>query len=84
MSVTNEELIRLRDAGKITFNKQVHLIVTELLERREDQRDLVHSEEFVVMFLGYLCGDIPELHAVECPKFLETWQKFKQEMGKTA
>lgn len=44
--------------------------------------DLVHSEEFVVMFLGYLCADIPELHTLECVKVLESWERFKREMGK--
>lgn len=81
MSVTNEELIRLRDAGKITFNKQVHLIVDELLQRRAAPEQW-HSDPFVVMFLGYLTAELPELHTLECPRLLEAWDKFKAEMGK--
>jgi hypothetical protein len=34
MGVTNQELIRLRNAGRITFDKQVSEIVTELLDYR--------------------------------------------------
>jgi len=44
--------------------------------------DGCHSEEFVVMFLGYLCAALPELHQFECPKILEAWEQFKTEMGK--
>jgi hypothetical protein len=51
-------------------------------KRTEPPADLVHSEEFVVMFLGFLCADLPELHALECPKVLESWERFKKEMGK--
>lgn len=42
----------------------------------------VHSEEFVTMFLGYLAGDTPELHTIRPPRLLESWEKFKREMGK--
>jgi hypothetical protein len=78
MSVTNEELIRLRNAGKITFDKQVYLIVDELLEFRASW----HSDPFVVMFLGYLTAKLPELHQTNPPQLLEAWDEFKIEMGK--
>lgn len=42
----------------------------------------MHSEEFVVMFLGFVCADLPELRTLECPKMLESWERFKTEMGK--
>lgn len=42
----------------------------------------MHSEEFVVMFLGFACADLPELHTLECPKMLESWERFKVTMGK--
>lgn len=41
-----------------------------------------HSEEFVVMFLGYLTAEIPELHRTPPPQLLVTWDKFKAAMGK--
>lgn len=47
-------------------------------------KDLVHSEESVVMFLGYLTATLPELHAIEAPRMLDAWQSFKREMGKDA
>jgi hypothetical protein len=40
-----------------------------------------HSDEFVVMFLGYLVAQTPELHQIESPRILETWYKFKREMS---
>jgi hypothetical protein len=54
------------------------------MTREELIRELqnAHSEEFVVMGLGYITAKVPELHAVECPKILEAWQAYKQEMGK--
>jgi hypothetical protein len=45
--------------------------------------DLIHSEEFVLMFLGYVCADLPELSFVEIPKMQASWEKFKAQMGKT-
>jgi hypothetical protein len=43
----------------------------------------VHSESFVVMFLGFLVADTPELHGdFEIPRLLSSWEKFKKEMGK--
>ncbi len=44
--------------------------------------DRVHSECFVVMFLGFLTADTPELHRISPPRLLASWEKFKQEMGK--
>ncbi len=44
--------------------------------------DLVHSEKFVIMFLGFVCGDLEELHQLECPKILESWNRFKVMMEK--
>lgn len=38
MSVTDQELIRLRNAGQITFDKQVSIIVDELLGYRQRER----------------------------------------------
>jgi hypothetical protein len=29
-----------------------------------------------IMFLGWLCGELPELHQVECPRLLAAWDKF--------
>ena len=47
-----------------------------------DKWQIAHSEEFVVMFLGFVCADLPELHALQCPKVLESWERFKEIMGK--
>lgn len=44
--------------------------------------DLVHSEEFVVMALGYISANLPELRKVEPPRLLRAWESFKREMGK--
>lgn len=41
-----------------------------------------HSEEFVTMFLGYLCGALPELHHIDCPRVLEVWNAYKKDFGK--
>jgi len=54
----------------------------ELMAELETFTKTAHSEEFVVMFLGFLCADTPELHQIECPRLLESWEKFKREMGK--
>jgi hypothetical protein len=40
-----------------------------------------YSEDFVVMFLGFVCADLPELHTLECPKMLESWERFKAVMN---
>lgn len=41
-----------------------------------------HSEEFVLMFLGYLAGKVPQLRTVACDHLLKSWEDFKTEMGK--
>jgi hypothetical protein len=41
-----------------------------------------HSEEFVIMGLGYILATLPELHSVECTKILEAWLAYKREFGK--
>jgi hypothetical protein len=42
-----------------------------------------HSEEFVLMFLGFLVADTPELQGqFELPRLPASWEKFKREMGK--
>lgn len=52
-------------------------------ERLIDELKNAHSEEFVVMFLGFLVADTPELQGqFEIPKLLVSWEKFKTEMGK--
>jgi hypothetical protein len=61
------------------------LINTRLQGMRRDEliaalRD-AHSEEFVVMFLGFLMARIPELIAVDQDRLLLTWAAFKAEMG---
>lgn len=53
-----------------------------LVDEIDRLSDRAHSEEFVVMFLGFLNGDTPELHAIESPRLLDSWDKFKREMGK--
>lgn len=42
----------------------------------------VHSEEFVIMFLGYMCAQLPDLKTLQIPKVLDAWERFKREMGK--
>lgn len=41
----------------------------EAMGRREDQ---VHE------FIGWLSGDIPELHSVEVPRLADSWQRYKR------
>lgn len=41
-----------------------------------------HSEQFVVMGLGYISAKIPELGLVEAPRILEAWDALKAEMKK--
>jgi hypothetical protein len=41
----------------------------------------VYSLSDVVMFLGWVCVEIPELHTLECPKLLEAWYKWCAQMG---
>jgi hypothetical protein len=38
MSVTDQELIRLRNVGKIEWDRMVSEIITELLERRHTEQ----------------------------------------------
>jgi hypothetical protein len=45
--------------------------------------DLKHSEEFVIMFCGYLTAELITLHAIEgTPDILDAWYRFKEMMGK--
>lgn len=44
--------------------------------------DLVHSDAFVQMFLGFLAGRIPELQQYPPERLLGLWELFKTEMGK--
>lgn len=74
-------MIKRSDGSRITYDMLVE-INRKLMEEIKNKRDLIHSEQFVVMFMGYLTADIPELHVVEPPKILESWDKFKLEMGK--
>ncbi len=41
----------------------------------------IYSLSDVVMFLGWVCAEIPELHNLECPKLLEAWRKWCAQMG---
>ena len=43
-----------------------------------------YSESQVRMFLGFLIGDIKELHAVEVPLLAESWEKFKRASAPTS
>lgn len=36
-----------------------------------------YSESDVLKFIGWLSGDIPELHAVEVPGLAASWERFK-------
>lgn len=49
-------------------------------------RDCSHSEEFIILYLGFLCSKLTEKPLVtieELPIFLlHTWHFFKKEMGK--
>jgi hypothetical protein len=36
-----------------------------------------YTESDVRMFIGWLSGDIAELHKVEVPKLTESWERFK-------
>lgn len=38
-----------------------------------------YPESIVREFIGWLSGDVPELHAVEVPKLAESWERFKEE-----
>lgn len=49
----------------------------------EARSDGYYSEEYLAMFLGFVCADLPELHTLECPKMLESWKRFKKVMGET-
>lgn len=44
--------------------------------------DLKHSEEFVVMFLGYLQMKVGYREGTMPSTILEAWAEFKREMGK--
>jgi hypothetical protein len=37
-----------------------------------------YSESQVLQFIGWLSGDIGELHSIEVGRFLESWQRFKE------
>jgi hypothetical protein len=50
--------------------------------RKAKASDLVHSEAFVQMFLGYLSGAIPELGKYPPARLLGVWECFKGEMQK--
>lgn len=50
--------------------------------KQDRDNDLKHSEEFVVMFCGYLAADLPELHSLHPGKILASWNRFKETMGK--
>lgn len=39
------------------------------------------TEAEVRQFIGFLSGDIPELHTVEVPKLAESWERFKCTLG---
>jgi hypothetical protein len=51
-------------------------------EAKTSNHLLDHSEEFIVMFLGYLTAKLPELHRVEPMRIKGAWDDFKREMGK--
>ncbi len=56
----------------------------ELVAELENVSQRWHSEEFVVMFLGYLCAATQAQlgGSFETPRLLDSWEKFKAEMGK--
>jgi len=37
----------------------------------------VYTESDVLVFIGWLCADTPELHTVEVTKLTESWERFK-------
>jgi hypothetical protein len=41
-----------------------------------------HSQEFVIMFLGYLTSQIPELRKTHPGSLLRSWAEFQTEMSK--
>lgn len=38
--------------------------------------NLLKQRDYVGQLLGWLSGDIPELHAVECGRLIESWRRF--------
>lgn len=50
--------------------RDVCLAVDREVNLRE-QRDA-----YVAQLLGWLSGDIPELHSLECPRLIESWKRF--------
>jgi hypothetical protein len=36
-----------------------------------------YSDSQVRQFIGWLSGDIKELHTVEVPKLVDSWERFK-------
>lgn len=64
------ELAMLSDKAKIRWRKMKQIEMMPL-------PDGYYSESTVLKFLGYVCGDLPELHQLECPKMLEAWNRFK-------
>lgn len=44
--------------------------------------DLIHSDAFVLMFLGFMSAKLPELRALPAERLLQLWDDFNREMGK--
>lgn len=67
---------------------QGELILERLRGMTRDQLihelEYAHSDEFVVIFLGYLAADLDKRGGFvhEPPDLLDVWQRFKAEMGK--
>jgi hypothetical protein len=48
--------------------------VCAAVDREMALRD--EADQRVREFIGWLSGDIPELHAVEVPKLIDSWERF--------
>jgi hypothetical protein len=44
-----------------------------------DENTFLESE--VRRFIGWLSGDIPELHKVEVPRLADSWERFKERIS---
>jgi hypothetical protein len=49
--------------------------VCRAVDKQIELRD--RQDETVRTFLGWLSGDIPELHSVEVPRLAESWERFQ-------
>ena len=89
MDAETRDALAYLDGLGVTYSQTMHPDMRRALDRvMTCARDFSHSEEFILMYLGYLTNKLmskPDALVTieELPVFLRhTWAAFKREMGK--